>query len=516
MANITSLSLEQLKKLSTYKSQYESATTAAGKAEANRAATALRSSAGILYDSYSKSKLDELIASRSTPETGKVTMNNTVGVPETGKVTMDKFAGVPGQAFDSGSVINDPYAQQNDLLQQLMTEQREATMRGLEASRQTSLSALGAEETNVKPQYAEKRSQARTQSQLGAKSFADFLATRGLSSSGGAALGESNRQGALQGQIGGLQEAEQAQLGDIGRRRTLTEQNYATGVQGADAEINAQSLQNQLNILQNQQADQKTQDNQNKVDQANQLVNDKNAYLNTIGQFSNNYQAEIDNIANDNDPSNDWQLPYLRAARQEKINKLGADQDGQLLPQAQQIPQITSSVAMDLWETIGTANESIAQALGVPVNTRFPSQPSGGSSGGSSDIANVSNVKYNDIDEYVKKIEGEPLISQDLYNAYISIYQSNTTSFSKEVKRRALVRDIEKAGYDVNAFETAMNNNNPDKFVDSLSEPKIFKFNGGLYSLPLMEEYLSQLYTSGILDQSKLLYIINYLGLPTD
>ena len=52
---------------------------------------------------------------------------------------------------------------------------------------------------------------------------------------------------------------------------------------------------------------------------ANALANQKSEYANTIGAYSNDYQQEINNVMNNNDPSDDWKIPYLQAARNEKI-----------------------------------------------------------------------------------------------------------------------------------------------------------------------------------------------------
>ena len=380
MASINNLTKEQLNQLSVLKGQYDTAKTDAERNKANQAAIALRSSAGVTSDNYNKAQLDSYIKGQSN-------------APETGMVVKETYAGQPNNQtvnVSEPNAMNDPYAQQAELLNQLLEQQKQSTMAGLEASRQTSLSALGAEETAVKPAYAEKRSQARTTSQLNAKSFADFLAQRGLTNSGGAALGETNRTGALQGQIGGLMEAEQAQLGDINRRRTLAEQNYATGLQGADAQMNAQSIQNQLTLLQDQMA----RTEQDKINADNQLIQDKNAYLQTIGQFSNNYQAEIDrisdNVAN-GDNSEAWKLPYLASARQDKINQMGLDQSGNPIAIEPGVAQITSSTAaLNLWKQLGTANESVANALGIPVGTPFTEAYTGGT-GGSSVGSNATN-----------------------------------------------------------------------------------------------------------------------------
>lgn len=52
---------------------------------------------------------------------------------------------------------------------------------------------------------------------------------------------------------------------------------------------------------------------------ANALANQKSEYANTIGAYYNDYQQEVNNVANNNDASDDWKIPYLQAARQKKI-----------------------------------------------------------------------------------------------------------------------------------------------------------------------------------------------------
>lgn len=69
-------------------------------------------------------------------------------------------------------------------------------------------------------------------------------------------------------------------------------------------------------------------------------------FIDTIGRYGSNYQAQIDIVSNDNDPSNDWQIPYLEAARQQKIDAANAK-----------------------WQKQGYVSEDIAAALGKPVGT---------------------------------------------------------------------------------------------------------------------------------------------------
>ena len=68
------------------------------------------------------------------------------------------------------------------------------------------------------------------------------------------------------------------------------------------------------------------------VSQSNQLLNaqyqqaqkdeaqQREDTLKTLGAYSQDYQAQINKLQNDNDTTNDWQIPYLQMARQEKID----------------------------------------------------------------------------------------------------------------------------------------------------------------------------------------------------
>ena len=59
---------------------------------------------------------------------------------------------------------------------------------------------------------------------------------------------------------------------------------------------------------------------------ANALANEKREYANTIGAYYNDYQQEINNVSNNNDASDDWKIPYLQAARNQKLQDQAASQ----------------------------------------------------------------------------------------------------------------------------------------------------------------------------------------------
>ena len=101
-------------------------------------------------------------------------------------------------------------------------------------------------------------------------------------------------------------------------------------------------------------------------------------YVQNIGQFSNDYMAEILKLQNDNDPSNDWKIAYLQNARNQKIagmNEAEAKSQSELYKQA-----------MDMFSKLGYATGWVAQALGLPEGTTtatYARLNTGGGSGGS-------------------------------------------------------------------------------------------------------------------------------------
>jgi len=215
--NVSNLTLNELRKLKGLKEQYAIGGGTENEelqSQASVAADELRKSAGITAGSagqYSLPELNKIIAGR---------------LPETRQ----------------DDRTTDPGAMQRRLAEQ----QERAQIAGLTRAKEAGLSALTAEEERLTPAYAGARSGVRATSERGAQQFAEFLAQRGLARGGGAALGETQRLGAMQGALGGLREQETAAVGDIARRRTGLEAGFASDVEAARAGIQAQALQRQM------------------------------------------------------------------------------------------------------------------------------------------------------------------------------------------------------------------------------------------------------------------------------
>lgn len=169
--------------------------------------------------------------------------------------------------------------------------QEKARIQALEKAKRSGLSALDAEKSTINPYYNQNNSNIGGQSALGARNLQEYLAQRGMTNSGVSAQAEINRVGNLNTAFATNEAGRANALSDIERRRSEVLNAYDQGALQA-------ALQTQIDRSQGQRED----------------------FLNTIGAYGQDYQAQINNLRNDGDKSNDWQIPYLNQARNEKIS----------------------------------------------------------------------------------------------------------------------------------------------------------------------------------------------------
>lgn len=237
-------------------------------------------------------------------------------------------------------------------LQALKEAQYQARANALKTQKNSALSSLDAEKSTISPMYYDKRNQAAAQSDIGALNFAQFMASRGVQGNAGA-MPEVYRNAALQGQIGALNQQEASDLSSIENRRSDINRAYESDLAAAKADTEAQALQA---IIEQQRIDQQNAIEQERYDATqakaadvtayNRLEDKKAAYAATVGQFSGDYQAEINRLASSDDPDKEWKIDILAAARQKKIDD-----------------------AMAKWQKQGYVSEDIAAALGLEVGT---------------------------------------------------------------------------------------------------------------------------------------------------
>lgn len=223
-------------------------------------------------------------------------------------------------------------------LDRLAEAQRQAQVDQLKAARTKALANLDAQEQTIKPYYQNARNQTSASSQQGARNFAEYLANRGLTNSGAAAQGEINRQSALNNSLGNINQSEANAYRDIANQRTQVENDYVAGLANANNAITQNYYNNLLNY--NEQQRQYIQGLQNQA----------------LGQYANDYQAQINNLLAQGYAPNSLEVLQLQAARGNKastlynngqsnalaniqagnINYNNAAQLGMTIPQAQQ------------------------------------------------------------------------------------------------------------------------------------------------------------------------------------
>jgi hypothetical protein len=254
--------------------------------------------------------------------------------------------------IDYEALLAQQQAQYEAQIKAMKEAQIQSRINALNSQRTSALSGLDTAQSNLAPMYYDKRNQAAAASDKGALNFAQFMASRGVQGNAGA-MPEIYRNAALQGQIGALNQQELSENAAIEAQRRDINAAYESDVEAARADAEAQALQNTLNMQMQAQKDALEQarydaqlKNQADVTAYNRLQDTKNAYADTVGRYSANYQEEINRVQNDNDPSNDWQLAILAAARQQKIDD-----------------------ANKKYQQQGYVSEDIASALGLPVGT---------------------------------------------------------------------------------------------------------------------------------------------------
>lgn len=181
-----------------------------------------------------KSIVDKAKKDPSTLKSGQLVYS-----PDTGYITGEDKPSVPLQ----------PQFNIMDEIEKLRKAQTQAAVASLGKARDSSLSNLSREKAEIEPTYYAKRNSASTQSQLGAKNFAEFMAGRGGTTAGSNAQAELSRGGALQGELGSLGRDEANAFVENSRRVSDVGNAYNSDVAAAEAGAMATSLQNTINQM---------------------------------------------------------------------------------------------------------------------------------------------------------------------------------------------------------------------------------------------------------------------------
>lgn len=216
----------------------------------------------------------------------------------------------------------------------------EATKRGLETQRQA-----------LDPQFRGAIADVRTADTMQRAADEKSLAIQGLSSSGARTQSDISQNVITGGQMSALRQQRIDMENEINAKIADAEALLATGIQNAQDQALYERMQNEINALKQEEANLKAEEEKEFL-----------TYIETIGRFANDYAAEIQRVRNDGDPSNDWQLPYLEAARQDKVTGMTAD--------SQRAQDDAYNKALNKWDMGFVLTPEEQQLIGAPSSTK--------------------------------------------------------------------------------------------------------------------------------------------------
>lgn len=298
----------------------------------------------------------------------------------------------------------------NEYINQLKQAQLQSRIAALDKARTGALSALDTEKANVAPAYYDKRNQAAAASDVGAMNFAQYMAARGIKGAAGA-MPEVYRQAGLQGQIGALDRQEAANLAAIENQKANINTGYESDVAAANADVEAQALQNYINQM--------------NADRAYQL---QQAQLTgSLGDTRTLAGQEFDYSKS---PSNPEVQYRILANKQMELSNAAQEIKNSYLPEtlkleAQQLVQKVNAGQYDADTALAQLNQIKAQTANY---NRLAS--GGGSSGGLTTSQELSSQKAMN-DWVTKQVENDSRLLPDysnyqqLYDAWKNMYVQN-------------------------------------------------------------------------------------------
>ena len=199
-----------------------------------------------------------------------------------------------------------------DSIRQLGEAQRQSRIAGLESAMNSALSSLDTEQSALKGTFYNQRNQAAADADVGQYNFAQYMASRGMKGNAGA-MPELYRNTGLLNRLGALGQQEAQANTDIENQRKTLRTNYQSDVQAVNADADAQALERYINQL---NADRAYRMQEKQL--LNQQEQAQRSGFNTMAYYDD-YDKEIERVRGDGDPTNDWMIEQLRAAKNEKI-----------------------------------------------------------------------------------------------------------------------------------------------------------------------------------------------------
>ena len=389
--------------------------------------------------------------------------NTSVNDPKYNEL-LNKFNELQNSFNNQSNLIQQSDDKYQEMLKKMYDAQKESQLSSLKQAKESALNSLQEQESYIKPRFEGARRSTITSSKRGAKSFGDFLASKGLNYSGVQTQGNIANNLSLNQNLGNLRQQEMDSINQIANSRNQINQEYINSQNQLENQINQGLLQNQLNRfgeLEKRSYNEQQQNFQNEV--------------NNINRYYNDFQAEINRrmAINPNDPL----IPYLESARQQKIANMNNS--------AYEQQQDQYKKAYDLFRQIGYATPEIAQVLGIPTGTTTSSYSNQNSKKTSTknyidtksyegmfkDILN-NKTKTNEYNEKVKDVEGA---KKDIAKVIVTDYYKGNMSEKQLVN---LVKKYNVPESVLKAYENILTNG--QNFIKSDVNTKLQDFRNSL------------------------------------
>ena len=235
-------------------------------------------------------------------------------------------------------------------------------------------------------------------------------------------------------------------------------------------------LTNQLNTLSGLETGNYNQFNKERSYATDQATQKKSDFIDTIGASSSNYQAKINELQNDNDTSNDWQVPYYQTARQDKI----ANQESAQATAISEAEIKSYDEAMTRWKTTGKVQPQDEQVLGVKAGT-----PTADTRFKEAELA-LDTIKsnYDNSRPYFNPKTGSSSTDDAKLGPYISsmLASSDPMSFIKNNSADLTAKEIETLVGIANDFKVSDPPAAPEASPDSMVSDTISAFSSNRYS----------------------------------
>ena len=318
-----------------------------------------------------------------------------------------------GQSNNNSAGATSNIGNENDYINKVADLQKVAKQSEYENAYNKVMSQIEEARARTNAEYQAQKNNADVSNQIQQKNYFENVANRGQTNSGSTSQGELALKIAGMNNQSALQSGQAQAMADLNRDSVNAYSDYINNVTQSNANIDIQRYQNLLE--------------QYRIDQEKASKEAKEAFereVATIAQYDSDYAAEIQRreALNPNDPL----IPYLKIARQQKLDELEAGLQEKMKAE-QEAQKDRVKQAMDLWETLGYATQEVADTLNIPVGTKtgdyaykqasLVKKSSGSGSGGSSGSGKSSTANYQSIYEDALKMK----TSDDINYAYKDI-----------------------------------------------------------------------------------------------